>query len=49
MKYIGVYWTLFASMIKKSIRARFGSSLAERTIREGKRECAIDHAMAAAV
>jgi hypothetical protein len=38
MKYVGVYWTLFAPMIKKSIRARFDSSLAERTIREGKRK-----------
>ena len=49
MKYIGVYWTLFAPTIKKSIRARVDSSLPERTIREGKRECANDHAMAAAV
>jgi len=38
MKYVGIYWTLFAPMIKKSIRARFDSSLAERSIREGKRE-----------
>ena len=38
MKYVGIYWTLFAPMIKKSIRARFDSSLAERSIRKGKRE-----------
>ena len=38
MKYVGIYWTLFAPMIKKSIRARFDSSLAERSIREGKKE-----------
>ena len=38
MKYVGIYWTLFAPMIKKSIRTRFGASLAERSIREGKKE-----------
>ena len=38
MKYVGIYWTLFAPMIKKSIRARFDSSLAVQSIREGKKE-----------
>ena len=38
MKYVGIYWSLFAPMIKKSIRERFDFSLAERTIREGKKE-----------
>ena len=38
MKYVGVYWSLFAPMIKKSIRKRFGMPLAERSIREGKKE-----------
>lgn len=38
MKYVGVYWSLFAPMIKKSIRTRFDSSLAEQSIREGKKE-----------
>lgn len=36
MKYIGIYWTLFAPMIKKSIERRFGNNLAERSIRQGK-------------
>ena len=38
MKYIGIYWSLFAPMMKKSIRKRFGESLAEISIREGKKE-----------
>ena len=35
MKYVGIYWSLFAPMIKKSIRERFDIALAERSIREG--------------
>ena len=38
MKYIGIYWSLFAPMMKKSIRKRFGESLADISIREGKKE-----------
>ena len=38
MKYNGIYWSLFAPMMKKSILTRFGESLAERSIREGKKE-----------
>ena len=38
MKYVGIYWSLFAPMIKKSIRTRFDTALAERSIREGKKE-----------
>ena len=38
MKYVGIYWSLFAPMIKKSIRERFDIALAERSIREGKKE-----------
>ena len=38
MKYVEIYWSLFAPMIKKSIRKRFGVPLAERSIREGKKE-----------
>ena len=38
MKYVGIYWTLFAPMMKKSIAKRFGKDLAERSIRQGKTE-----------
>ena len=38
MKYVGIYWTLFAPMMKKSIARRFNSELAERSIRQGKKE-----------
>ncbi len=38
MRYVGIYWSLFAPMIKKSIRTRFDTALAERSIREGKKE-----------
>ena len=38
MRYKGVYWSLFAPMIKKSIAKRFGSGLAEQAIRRGKAE-----------
>ena len=37
MKYKGIYWALFAPMMKKSIAKRFGKDLAETSIREGKR------------
>ena len=30
MKYIGIYWTLFAPMMKKSIAKRFDKELADR-------------------
>lgn len=38
MKYIGLYWTLFAPMMKKSITNRFSRELAETAIRNGKAE-----------
>ena len=38
MKYVGIYWALFAPMIKKSIAKRHGQELAERSIRCGKEE-----------
>ena len=38
MKYIGIYWTLFAPMMKKSISKRFGSKLAKESITNGKIE-----------
>ena len=38
MKYIGVYWHLFAPMMKKSIAARFGSEMAAQSIKNGKAE-----------
>jgi len=37
MKYKGIYWALFAPMMKKSITNRFNKDLAEMSIREGKR------------
>ena len=50
MKYVGIYWSLFAPMIKKSIRQRFSASLAEQSIREGIAElmpalCSTDEVM----
>ena len=38
MKYVGIYWTLFAPMMKKSISRRFGSELAKESITNGKSE-----------
>ncbi|MBQ9648118.1 MAG: L-2-amino-thiazoline-4-carboxylic acid hydrolase [Oscillospiraceae bacterium] len=38
MKYQGVYWDLFAPMIRKSIAKRYGKELADRSIRRGKAE-----------
>ena len=38
MKYVGIYWTLFAPLMKKSIRKRFSKELADRAIRQGKSE-----------
>ena len=38
MKYVGIYWMLFAPMMKKSITRRFGKELAEKSIRNGKAE-----------
>ena len=38
MKYIGIYWTIFAPLMKKSISKRFGRELAEKSIRNGKQE-----------
>ena len=38
MKYIGTYWLLFAPLIKKSIKKRFGAELAQRSIKNGKNE-----------
>ena len=36
MRYKGYYWALFAPLMKRSIRRRYGGELAERAIREGK-------------
>ena len=38
MKYVGIYWTLFAPLIRKSIKTRFNAELADRAIRQGKGE-----------
>lgn len=38
MKYVGIYWALFAPMMKKSIAVRFGRDLADKSIRNGKAE-----------
>lgn len=38
MKYVSMYWTLFAPLMKKSIRKRFGGELADESIRYGKDE-----------
>lgn len=38
MKYKGIYWALFAPMIKISIRRRFGAGLANQAIKRGKTE-----------
>ncbi|MBR1456525.1 MAG: L-2-amino-thiazoline-4-carboxylic acid hydrolase [Oscillospiraceae bacterium] len=40
LKYVGIYWALFAPMMKKSIEKRFGKELAERSISQGKAEYA---------
>lgn len=38
MKYVGIYWTVFAPLMKKSIRKRFNKKLADKAIRRGKSE-----------
>lgn len=38
MRYVGIYWTLFAPKIKKSVERRFGKDLAEESIKKGKAE-----------
>ena len=38
MKYVGLYWSLFAPKIKKSIKKRCGNDLAEKSIENGKAE-----------
>lgn len=38
MQQNGLYWALFAPMIKSSIRNRYGKDLAERAIKNGKAE-----------
>ncbi|MBQ9276810.1 MAG: L-2-amino-thiazoline-4-carboxylic acid hydrolase [Clostridia bacterium] len=38
MKYIGIYWTLFAPKIKKSITKRYGKDLAKQAIKQGRHE-----------
>lgn len=38
MKYRGIYWTLFAPFIKKSITSRFGKELADQSVKKGKQE-----------
>lgn len=46
MKYKGIYWTLFAPMIKRSITERFDRELAGRAVKQGKKEYKklLDHA-----
>ena len=38
MEYKGIYWALFAPLMKKSIQKRFGKELAEQAIGQGKAE-----------
>ena len=38
MKYVGIYWTLFAPLMKKSIKKRFNKEMAGQAIRHGKDE-----------
>ena len=38
MKYVGIYWTVFAPLIKQSITKRFNKELADQAIRQGKGE-----------
>ena len=38
MKYVGIYWSLFAPMIRKSITNRYGKEMADAAIRRGKSE-----------
>lgn len=38
MKQNGFYWTLFAPMIKSSIKARFGNEMAVKAIKNGKKQ-----------
>ena len=38
MKYVGIYWTLFAPLMKKSIAKRFDRDLAQQAIHRGKEE-----------
>ena len=38
MKYVGIYWTVFAPLMKKSMAKRFNRELAEQAIRQGKKE-----------
>lgn len=38
MRYVGIYWALFAPMMKRSIKRRFDSDLADQAIRRGKGE-----------
>ena len=38
MKYVGIYWTLFAPLMKKSIAKRFSKELAGKSIKNGKAE-----------
>lgn len=38
MKYVGMYWTLFAPLMKKSINKRFGQNMAATVIKNGKAE-----------
>ena len=38
MKYVGIYWTLFAPLMKKSIAKRFDRDLAQQALHRGKAE-----------
>ena len=38
MKYNGIYWLAFAPLIKRSVKRRFGSELARRSVKNGRAE-----------
>ena len=38
MKYVGIYWTVFAPMMKKSITKRVDKEMADTAIKQGKTE-----------
>lgn len=46
MKYVGIYWTLFAPLIKKSMASRFNKDIADKAVKNGKSEYRrlLDHA-----
>ena len=38
VKYVGIYWHLFAPLIKQSITKRYGKELAKLSVKNGKKE-----------